>query len=401
MTNMGTHKVLSSAWRLAAIALLCLIASAPAAPAEDGGISGFFSHIFGPPAAKPTESAPTPTAPPRKARKKVRDFVPATTTRAPGAPGGSPVQASFFIYVIGDSLAVSAAEGLVDAFADKPEIAVIDKARDASGLVRGDYFDWPKAAAELAAGKNKLDFVVAVFGVNDLQSMRDGADTVEPLTDPWRERYGQRIEAVVAPFHAAHVPVAWIGLPPMRADRFSADANRLNEIYKDHAESAGAKYIDIWDAFADQNGQYDAFGPNIDGQNVKLRGVDGIHFTKAGSRKLAHFLEGEIRKAFDKSNPTTEVAVLPPDIEQAADDINAQIRREMGVSPPASSNAAEKSLVGPIVSLTARQSTPGGILLARSSDVQLDPPEVMRVMRLGEPVSARGGRADDFAWPRL
>ena len=67
--------------------------------------------------------------------------MPATTTRAPGAPGGAPVHASFHVDVIGDSLAVLAADGLKDAFADKPEIAVVDKAREASGLVRDDYFD--------------------------------------------------------------------------------------------------------------------------------------------------------------------------------------------------------------------------------------------------------------------
>jgi hypothetical protein len=328
MTRGRIWKTFSLASRLAAVALICLIASAPTAPAEDG-FSGFLSHLFGGPAAKPIETAPAQAAP-HKPRKKVRDFVPATTTRAPGAPGGSPVQASFFIDVIGDSLAVSTAEGLVDAFADRPEVSVVNKAREASGLVRDNYFDWPKTATELATGKTKIDFVVVVLGVNDIQSMRDGSDSLEPLTDRWRELYSARVEAVVAPFRAAHIPVAWVGLPPMRADHFNGEMVSLNEIYKEHVESAGGKYIDIWDAFADQNGQYDAFGPNIDGQNVKLRGVDGIHFTKAGSRKVAHFLEGEIRKVLDKSKPTSDVATLPPDIEQAADDINAQIRREMG-----------------------------------------------------------------------
>ena len=334
----------------------------------------------------------------------MRDFVPATTTRAPGAPGGEPVQASFFIDVIGDSLAVLASEGLTAAFADKPEIGVVDKAREASGLVRDDYFDWTKSATELAAGKDKIDFAVVMLGINDLQPLKDGADTLDPLSDRWRERYGERVEALLAPFRAAHIPVAWVGLPPMRAERFNAQMIKLNEIYKEHAEKAGAKYIDIWDAFADQNGQYDAFGPNIDGQNVKLRGVDGIHFTKAGSRKIAHFLEAEIRKVFDKGKPSNEVANLPPDIEQAADDINAQIRREMGA--PAGVGAAApqlstKPLAGPIVSLTAHPVSPGGALFSRETKPFAETAAITRVIRLGEPADARAGRADDFTWPRL
>ena len=168
--------------------------------------------------------------------------------------------------------ASSTADGLTEAFADKPEIAIADKSRDASGLVRDDYYDWPKAAHDLATGKDHIDFVVIMVGINDLQPMRDGADTLDPLSDRWRALYAQRVEAVVAPFQAAHIPVAWVGLPPMRTDRFNADVVKLNEIDREHAEKAGAKYIDIWDAFADQNGQYDAYGPNVDGQNVKLRG---------------------------------------------------------------------------------------------------------------------------------
>ena len=388
---------------LAATLGLALMASSPSAPAEDTGLPGFLQHLFGGPSPKPVETAPTPLHKP--AHK--RDFVPATSTRAPGAPGGAPVEATFHVEVIGDSMAVLAADGLKDAFTDKPEIAVIDKARDASGLVRDDYFDWVKFATDLPGGKDKIDFVVVMLGINDLQPLRDGTDMLDPLSDPWRDRYGQRVEAVVAPIRAAHIPVAWVGLPPMRTERVNAEAIKLNEIYKEHAEKAGAKYIDIWDAFADENGQYDAFGPSIDGQNVKLRGGDGIHFTKAGARKVAHFLEAEIRRAFDKRNPASEVAALPPDIEQAADDINAQIRREMGVPAPADVGIAsgpqvpERPLAGPILSLTAHPSSQGGVLASRETRPLAEALDVTRVFRSGEPDAPRAGRADDFSWPRL
>ena len=396
--------------RLGSLAILCVLAGSPSAPAEDNAFPGFFSHIFGGPPAQDAAPSPPPYSAPRKAKKKVRDFVPVTATRAPGAVGGAPAQASFYIDVLGDSLGVSTSDGLTDAFADKPEVAVIDKARDASGLVNDGYYDWVKAAKDIAVDKGKADFVVVMVGINDIQALRDGNEALDPLSDRWRDIYGQRVDAVVAPFVTAHIPVAWVGLPPMRADKFNAQAIKLNEIYKEHAEKAGAKYIDIWDAFADQNGQYDAFGPNIEGQNVKLRGGDGILLTKAGSRKVAHFLEAEIHKALDKNKPATEVASLPPDIEQAADDINAQIRREMGAPPSISAVgptgatapvAPARPLAGPIVSLTARPMSPGGTLIARGPTPLAEPAEITRVIRLGEPVDTRAGRADDFSWPRL
>ena len=37
-------------------------------------------------------------------------------------------------------------------------------------------------------------------------------------------------------------------------------------------------------------------GPDFEGQTRRLRTSDGVHFTKAGARKLAHYLEREIRR---------------------------------------------------------------------------------------------------------
>jgi uncharacterized protein len=188
----------------------------------------------------------------------------------------------------------------------------------------------------------------------------------------------------------------------MRSDRFNAQVVKLNELYKEHAERAGARYIDIWDAFADQNGQYAAFGPDVTGQTVKLRGPDGIHFTKAGARKLAQFLDAEIKRAFDKTRPSSDIASLPPDIEQAAIDINAQIRREMGVAVPAGASisaAPQKPPAGPIQALTGQPVSPGGALLTRAT-VQPEPPGIEDVLARGAPVDPKPGRADDFSWPR-
>ena len=386
------------ALRLAAVAAFAVALAAPAAPAEEGGFGGFFQQLFGGPPAKPPEAAAA------KPRKKVRDFVPATATRAPGTPGGAAVQPTFFIDVLGDSLASLTAGGLTEAFADKPEIAVADKSHDASGLVRADYFDWPKAAHDLATGKDHIDFVVVMVGINDLQAMRDGADNVDPLSDRWKSAYAARIDAVLSPFQAARIPIAWVGMPPMRTDRFNADIVKLNEVDRAEVEKQGVKYIDIWDAFADQNGQYDASGPNVDGQIVKLRGPDGIHFTKAGGRKVAPFLEAEIRRVFDKDRPQSETADLPPDIEQAAGDINAQIRREMGAPEEPGAPATlepPKPLAGPILSLTGRPLSPGGALASREPNPPGETDLVARVLRQGEPADPRSGRADDFSWPRL
>jgi uncharacterized protein len=392
------HFRIPGAWKVVAVAAFLYATGGPAVIAASQSPLDFILHDQNE-QARPKAVQPRPTP----ARKTVRDFVPSETTRAPGDIGGTPISPTFFINVLGDSLAVYAADGLTQAFVDKPEISVVNRAHESSGLVRDDFYDWFKVAHDVAAAKDKLDFVVIIIGINDLQALKDGADSLDPLSDKWRELYGERIERLAAPFKLAHVPVVWVGLPPMRSDRFNAQVVKLNELYKERAEKAGAHYIDIWDAFADEGGAYDAYGPDINGQNAKLRAADGIHFTKAGSRKLAQFLEADIKRAFDAAKPQSDIANLPPDIEQAAIDINAQIRREMGVPAPAGAPIAaepEKPLAGPILPLTAKPLSPGGALVTRQTAMR-EGGALERLLAQGAPIEPKAGRADNFAWPRL
>ena len=419
----------------AAVLIAACLAGASASAEE--GLGGFFQHLFGgppqqAPVSRPVEAAPTST--PRAVARKRKKPAPPREASAPAAPSPPSPTASKFVYVLGDSLAISAAEGMIDDLQAKPDIGVVVRARDASGLVRDDYFDWAKAARDLAAAREaeakdsetrnaapkekdgapapakpaareKVDFVIVVMGINDMQPMRDGKDYVDPLSDRWKEIYAQRIQAVVAPLRAAHVPLVWVGLPPMRSEKFNAEMIALNQLFKDNAERAGAKFLDVFDDFADQSGQFDAFGPNVEGQKVKLRGSDGIHLTPAGGKKLAHFLDVEVLDALDrKATPNTDIAALPPDVNKATDDINEQIRREMGQpgatpGPLRAPEAASAPLpppkpeAGAIASLGARPASPGASLASAASPA---PGEAEQLLRRGEPPKAAPGRADDF-----
>ncbi len=422
--------------RAARVLILALLAAplgaGEAARAQDQPFGGFFSHLFGGPPKPPpptAEPAPRPAATVHKPRRRP----PREAARPPAAPSTPPASATKFVYVLGDSLAISAADGMALDLQAHPEIGVIDRARDASGLVRDDYFDWPKAAREMTAPKPpsahepahekeakdaaakakpaeklKIDAVVVMLGINDKQMLRDGKDYVDPLSDRWKARYAERIQAVVAPFRAAHVPVIWVGLPPLRPDRFTPEfTDQLNRMFRDNAEKAGAKFVSVFDDFADQSGGFDAFGPNVEGQRVRLRGPDGIHMTAAGGAKLAHFIDVEVLAALGSGTaPTGEIATLPPDIGKAADDINEQIRREMGLAPAAPTLAPPaiaarpapappvKPEAGAIASLGAHPASPGALLLTSANAPKSEAEEDLR---RGRTPPALPGRADDFS----
>ena len=392
--------------RWVGLALCCLLLAAQASQAQNvGGLPGFFQHLFGfGSGAKPAPQA-TPRSPLRerahKTARKKQDFVPSTATRTPGTPGGAPVQPTFFVSVLGDSLAILASQGLTDAFSVKPQVSIADLGRDISGLARDDYFDWPKAVRDLVATKPKIDVAVIMLGINDVQPLKDNGELLDTLSDKWRAAYAERVDALLAPLRDAHIPVLWVGLPPMRDEPLHAQAAALNEIYRDHVGKAGGKYVDISDAFSDPNGQYAAFGPDAEGQNAKLRnGPGGIYFTKAGSRKVALLLEPDIRRELDKDKPKDNMATLPPDIEKEASAINAEIQSEKGGDAllPGLANPvpAPKPSAGPIVSLTAPPASPGGALVDASDAALL---RAAAQQAYVSPPGRPAGRADDFSWP--
>ena len=320
--------------RLVALAALILATGGPAVQAEDESPAAFFradrermrlmqqraapvvvqrpTHLIrrGAPVrgfarvapvdsnARPVDpnAAPNPTTPADGAVDTANPAAPATepTPAAPvvAAPTetpvpSKPVEASFFVLVIGDSLGQMLGQGLTEAFADQPDVSILRKARENTGLVRDDYFDWVKGVNDLLANSGKINIAVMMIGSNDRQALREGANAYDVRQQRWRESYGDRVEAITKAFRDRKIPLVWVGLPVMKSDRFSADMAAFNEIYQDRAVKAGATYVDTWEAFLDDRGQFAAYGPDVNGQFQKLRAGDGVHFTRPGARKLA------------------------------------------------------------------------------------------------------------------
>ena len=88
----------------------------------------------------------------------------------------------------------------------------------------------------------------------------------------------------------------WVGLPVVHGPKATADTLFLDSLYRDAAGKAGITYVDVWDGFVDEAGRFLQKGPDFEGQIRQLRSYDGVYFTKAGARKLAHYVEREINR---------------------------------------------------------------------------------------------------------
>jgi uncharacterized protein len=325
------------------------------------------------------------------------------TAKSPEKPAVPP---TFFVAVLGDSLGQMLAQGLGEAFENRPEVAILHKAKESSGLVRDDFYDWIKATQDLLASGEKIDYAVMMIGSNDQQTLRDANGSYEPGSPEWQTAYTQRIEAIASLFREKKIPLIWVGLPILKSERLSAAALNFNQFYRAYAEKAGATYVDIWEAFADEAGHYSVSGPDINGQTVHLRAADGVHFTKAGARKLAHFVEPEIRRKLDEMQPKVEPDMTPavaPNPETAPNE-GAAAPSNVSALPGAEAAPPPKPIAGPVLPLTAPVLAAGGQLATRATSSGAANTEARKLidqtLQQGQPVAPKPGRADDFSWPR-
>jgi hypothetical protein len=391
------------------------------------GGSSFFQDLFGGFGRSPERSGQLPQ------QNQPQQHVDYSRAPSPRKPDPNAPPPTTTIVVMGDGMADWLAYGLEDAFADSPEVAIVRQNKPRSGLIRYEYrsdLDWWHVARDDLA-QEKANYVVMMLGISDRQNIsekdvakeaekdqqakdqkakdqkaqnptapapnQDQADNpdqsliaapepkyphgVIPFrSDRWAQVYSRRIDLTVAALKSKGVPVFWVGLPSIRGTRSTADAVYLNDLYRARAERAGAVYIDVWDGFVDEAGKYSNYGPDYEGQTRRLRSLDGVFFTKYGARKLAHYVEHEIRRYMNNravvSLPTGPIAPLP-----------------------GAGKSKARPLAGPVVPLTVTPANVG--VLAGGPGMRSSTGDAIatKVLVKGDAVSAPSGRADDFAWP--
>ena len=129
-----------------------------------------------------------------------------------------------------------------------------------------------------------------------VKSARSPNGLYEFHEDRWVELYTKKIEEMIGVLKSKGVPVLWVGLPAVRGPKATSDMLFLDSLYRDVAGKTGITYVDVWDGFVDEGGHFLQKGPDFEGQIRQLRSYDGVYFTKAGARKLAHYVEREITR---------------------------------------------------------------------------------------------------------
>ena len=296
------------------------------------------------------------------------------------------------VVVFGDRYADAVADGLIDAYAQIPRVTIDRLVKPRSGLADLSRYDWlTEMESYLLDSRQKIDAAVFAIGLNDHRvPLSDSSGEHAFLSARWQGLYGERIDKIMLALERRGIPAVWVGLPPVADADLSRDFLTMNGMIRVRSESAGAQFIDVWNNFLDENGQYSAIGPDLEGQQRDLRRRDGIGFTRAGSRKLGHFVERGLKRLL---RPDGFELAIPQQTRMSLAEILAA-ERATGIGRITALNVGGPSAVAELAGdATGRQ---GDIVGARRTAANTS---VEELLVDGSAVVERAGRANDFRWP--
>lgn len=333
--------------------------------------------------------------PPKTAKKPVVVNKPRVSASSTVSQGTKPTAVeksddARHVLVIGDFVASGLSTGLVESFAETANVVIDERTNGSSGLVRDDFFNWPEKIGGYIDELNPAIVVIAL-GSNDRQVMRVNGSAESVRSEAWEAEYVKRVTSLIKAVREKNTPIMWMGSPPYKFSNMSVDIVAFNEIYRREVTQAGGVFIDIWNGFVDEEGNFIYSGSDIKGQDARLRASDGINFTSAGKLKLAFYVERQLRPFLgDAASPSlislgdgnAPLLSLPP-LESEADLVRTN---PISFSDPELDGGSD--LLGEAGDLASRFSNP----LKTKSFRQ-------RLVEDGLPAPSHEGRADNFAWP--
>jgi hypothetical protein len=223
--------------------------------------------------------------------------LPPTTTRS--KPTETPTAAApLRLWVGGDSLAAGPSWAV---FVDAAATGVIKPQAEyqvGTGLVRNEFWDWPK---HMDAVVRARDPQVSIFmvGANDDQGIDVNGTSVHPPDQAWVDEYRRRVDSLMDSMTAGGRKLLWIGMPPMRDATYSQSMGLIDQIFQqESAKHRRVTYVDTWTLFSAPGspGTYAQFIPNESGEPTDMRLDDGIHLNVEGSQYLSRAVMVELGK---------------------------------------------------------------------------------------------------------
>jgi hypothetical protein len=272
--------------------------------------------------------------------------------------------------VFGDGFAEGLLAGLVQAFGSDVRLSVQRQITPIASISTWD-FEGKTAALEQKIAAQPLNIAIVMLGEDDRNPFRNPDSKRIPVgSDAWITEYTRRVDRLMRAFKNKNASVYWVGLPNFARGDANELAQRMNDVIRERAYLNGYKYIDVYQGFADENGAYSAYGPDLEGAIRLLRLRDGIHFTVAGNRRLAHFVEKELRSDLTQAKSNRNMPLLGNEAEQEKINPGNAVKTPAPSSPVA--DTASAATKAPVVRSPAADGTPPSSASTASGDQKSD-----------------------------
>ncbi|MBF7695368.1 SGNH/GDSL hydrolase family protein [Acinetobacter rathckeae] len=193
------------------------------------------------------------------------------------------------VFFAGDSMMQGVAPYVQKALLEQFQIKTVNLSKQSTGLAYPKLFDWPKTIKDTIMANPQIKILVVFLGPNDPWDMPNpnGGHYLKYESPEWEAVYRSRIAEIIQTANQQHVNVMWITPPNMRKPTLNKQMIYLSHVVADEVQKHKALSLDSREILGSMNNIYsDYFQDN--GQAVKVRSADGIHFSPDGQKRIAH-----------------------------------------------------------------------------------------------------------------
>jgi hypothetical protein len=228
-----------------------------------------------------------------------------------------PENERYRVQVWGDDMAQGLLDGLSEQISEEPRLDLDKKQRWLTGLLRVDI-DQEIKSIDQSLSQGAPQIVVLILGSGDRLSLRRSNGRRIPVgSDEWKAEYARRLDVVMRMLRKHRIGAFWVSLPVMRRQDMNEDVEVINDLIRNRALANGVRFVDVFASFADADGNYNPYGPDLAGKTKLLRDQDGIHFTGTGYRKLGYFVLRELKRAATQAWEERTIPLAGSEAEQA------------------------------------------------------------------------------------
>lgn len=222
----------------------------------------------------------------QKSKSQTAKIVAKKTSKAVTKPQINRQQQVFFA---GDSLMQGVAPHVRHSLRKKYGINSIDLSKQSTGLAYSSFFDWHKTIKEQLNKHKNIALIVVFLGPNDPWDMPNpkGGKYLRFQSQAWEQLYRKKIRQIIETAKQKKVQMIWLGVPDMRKKKLNKGVRYLNTLYQSEAQKAGILYLPTQFLLTGKTAGYSKFLSTEQGKKIAVRTNDGIHFTRAGQKRIA------------------------------------------------------------------------------------------------------------------